>query len=250
IDPIRSRRALTADVFCEPDGIVVSSAVMKSSSTVKAHGLIPSTTPATSTVGNVIVGRNACIEAFGAFGCHSPVRATAPSARTVRNPRTTTRRVRVLVTSRLDHQLALHRRVGTAATAYVAIEDEFPRFSRCECRVADALGGRNNAHTEFVDGPLVLSAAIGMVRVVQAGQTDGHRYADGDVDFRLVEACHVSGDVDHVAGHRLEGGPRKGRQEEGARSAKDDDDYSAEQDHARPVAAQGSEFPVLTFFPW
>jgi hypothetical protein len=68
-----SNRARNVLTFASPAFSVEVNAVMNNSNTVNAHGLMPSTTPATITVGKVICGRYLCIAISGAFGCHNPV---------------------------------------------------------------------------------------------------------------------------------------------------------------------------------
>jgi hypothetical protein len=75
-----------------PACIVASMAVMNRSRTVNAHGLIPSIAAATTTAGSVILGRYICMDSIGAFGCHQPVSAIAPSATTASAERIRMRR--------------------------------------------------------------------------------------------------------------------------------------------------------------
>src|SRR5512138_1838437 len=100
--------------------MVASMAVMKSSKTVKAQGLMPSTAAATTTVGRVIFGRYICMAAIGALGCHKPVNASAPRATTINVERMRIRRRGEVVTMlSFDNQLAAHGRIRLTSTADV-----------------------------------------------------------------------------------------------------------------------------------
>ena len=80
----------------------MSKAVTKSNRTVNAHGLMPSISPATTTAGNVIAGRYACIAWVGAAGCPHPATATAPTAAVPRADTTRMRRSGTLNTAQLS----------------------------------------------------------------------------------------------------------------------------------------------------
>jgi hypothetical protein len=67
----------------------------------------------------------------------------------------------------------------------------------------------NNAHPQFIYGPLMLAAPIGVMRIIQARQADGHRFPGFDADFFLVKPRHRGFDVNDIPGH----GWRRGSKE-------------------------------------
>src|SRR5512147_796789 len=132
--PMPNNRARMAFTLASPACSVEVNAVTNSNNTVNAHGLIPSTTPAASTVGSVICGRYFCIASTGALGCQSPVRAIAPRATRLKMEMMVIERRRRLMRLCLDNQLALHRRIRTPATADVAVVGVRAGLIGCEGR--------------------------------------------------------------------------------------------------------------------
>src|SRR3989304_4058767 len=99
--------------------------------------------------------------ALGALGCHQPAMANAAMATTASPEKINTRRGKVVVTSGLDHQRPLHRRVGAAAAANIAGEDELAGLGGRKRGLVRSFGGRNDADPQLVDGPLMLPTAVG-----------------------------------------------------------------------------------------
>ena len=111
----------------------------------------------------------------------------------------------------LHDQCALHAGVGAPAAADVTIIGIRSHFVGRERDSVRAFWRCDDADSEGVDRPLVPAAAIGMVRIVQAGQAHGNRLADLDRNERLIKPIHGTRDVDHVARQRGQLGRRKGR---------------------------------------
>src|SRR3972149_12041383 len=202
--PGPSSRARMTLTLCPPACMVASMAVMKRSRTVKAHGLMPSTAAATITVGRVILGRYIFMASAGALGCQKPVSAIAPKATTANAERMTMRRnCEVVAMLSFDNDLAVHGWIGFPAAANVTVESVSACLLRRESGIIGTFGLGDNIHTQFIHSPLMLSAAIGVMFVIQAGQADGDRLADLEADLWFVKAAHVSGNVNHIASHGL-----------------------------------------------
>src|SRR3990172_8171401 len=121
--------------------------------------------------------------ALGALGCHQLAMANAAMATTASPEKINTRRGKVVVTSGLDHERPLHRRVGAAAATNIAVEDELAGPGGRKRGVVRSFGGRNDADPQLVDGPLMLPAAVGVMGDVQARQPNGHPFPDFHADL-------------------------------------------------------------------
>src|SRR3990170_1279404 len=198
-------------MLCPPACMVASMAVMKRSRTVNAHGLMPSTAAATMTVGNVILGRYICMASAGALGCHKPVSAMAPNATIANVERMTMRRnCEVVAILCFYNDLAIHGGIGFPATANVTVESVGACFFRREGDVVGTFWLGNNVHAQFIHSPLMLSAAIGVMRVIQAGESDCDRFASFDTDLGLVESAHGGFHINDITGHRFRWRTKKG----------------------------------------
>jgi hypothetical protein len=60
----------------------------------------------------------------------------------------------------------------------------------------------DDIQSQLIHCPLMFAAAVGVVRIIQAGESDGHRLASFYFDLGFVEAAHVGSNIDHVASHR------------------------------------------------
>src|SRR3990172_5125728 len=121
--PWLSNRTRIALMLCPPACMVANMAVINRSRTVNAHGLIPSTAAAMMTVGKVIFGRYICIASVGALGCHKPVSAIAPNAKTVNVESVMMRRsCDVAAMLPFDDELPIHGGIGAPTTTNVTVE--------------------------------------------------------------------------------------------------------------------------------
>src|SRR3990172_796555 len=197
--PWPSSRARMTFTLCPPASpwrrgdtcMVASMAVMKRSRTVKAHGLMPSTAAATMTVGRVILGRYIFMASAGALGCQKPVSAIAPKATTANAERMTMRRnCEVVAMLSFDNDLAVHGWIGFPAAANVTVESVRSCFIGCEGDGVGTFGLGDDVHFKFIHSPLMFSSAIGMMRVIEAGQTNGHRLANLDTNLSLIKSTH------------------------------------------------------------
>src|SRR3990172_2853919 len=176
----------------------VTSAVTKRSRTVKAHGLKPSATPATTMVPSVRPGSRLATSAAGARTEPRPTSAASPSTATAASAPATTRPGRIL---RLHDQLAAHRRVRAPAAAHVAVVLVDAGRQR-ERRLPRVLRRGDDVHAEGVDRELVLAPAVRVERGVHAGEAHGQRAPGPDPDLRGGEAAHRPLDLDELAAGR------------------------------------------------